>query len=576
VSARSYDQALQDFKRARQEAALRQLLNRFSGRSDQLLAYRDLSDKLTITDTIEHGLQEIPLKAIVGSVGRADDFTRDFLPKRDSDAERWANVKAAVIDMRGWSPIDVYKIGEIYFVKDGNHRVSVARQLGNDTISAYVTEIETRLSIDANEDPRDIISRANHLDFLEKTKLDESRPEADLRLTFTDQYDTLLAQISHYQKKLESEGKLLSFQEAAASWYDDVYLPVLKLIHTQGIIRNFQDRTETDMYILLSERREELEEALGWEVKPHSAVSEWASSLSRSRTPLIARIGTRLRDALVPALEDGPPPGEWRRQRELAMSGSSLFNDILISLQGTEADWCLLDNTLKVAQREEANLLAIHAVSNSSELTSEETRLIEAEFHQRCRETGVEGQFAAEVGVEGKLMIQRAPWVDLVSTNLTFATEYSPGNRLSSGVDLLIQRCPRPILVMTGEETTPLDRGLLAYDGSPKADEALFVATYLVARWQISLTVLTVITAYTKAETLDRARRYLIGNQLLNVKYVLAEEPITEAVLKTARDEKSNLLIMGGFGYRPVRHLVLGSTVDGVLADCLIPTLICR
>jgi nucleotide-binding universal stress UspA family protein len=576
VSARSYDQALQDFKRARQEAALRQLLNRFSGRSDQLLAYRDLSDKLNITDTIEHGLQEIPLKAIVGSVGRADDFTRDFLPRRDSDAERWANVKAAVIDMRGWLPIDVYKIGEIYFVKDGNHRVSVARQLGNETISAYVTEIETRLYIDADEDPRDIISRASHLDFLEKTKLDESRPESDLRLTFTDQYDTLLAQISHFQRQLESEGKPLSYQEAAASWYDDVYLPVLKLIHTQGIMRNFQDRTETDMYILLSERREELEEALGWEVKPQSAVSEWASSLSRSRSPLIARIGTRLRGALVPRLEDGPPPGEWRRQRDLVSSGTSLFNDILISLQGTEADWCLLDNTLKVAQREQANLLAIHAVSHSSGLASEETRLIEAEFQRRCQEAGVEGQFAAEVGVEGKLMIQRAAWVDLVSTNLTFATEYSPGSRLSSGVDLLIQRCPRPILVMTGEEATPLDRGLLAYDGSPKADEALFVATYLAARWQISLTVLTVITAYTKAETLDRARRYLIGNQLLNVEYVLAEEPITEAVLKTARDEESNLLIMGGFGYRPVRHLVLGSTVDGVLADCLIPTLICR
>jgi nucleotide-binding universal stress UspA family protein len=257
-------------------------------------------------------------------------------------------------------------------------------------------------------------------------------------------------------------------------------------------------------------------------------------------------------------------------------SATSLFNDILISLQGTEADWCLLDNTLQVAQREQANLMAIHAVSNSSGLANEETRRIEVEFHRRCREAGVEGQFAAEVGVEGKLMIQRAPWVDLVSTNLTFATEYNPGSRLSSGVDLLIQRCPRPILVMTGDEAAPLDRGLLAYDGSPKADEALFVATYLAARWQISLTVLTVITAYTKAETQDRARRYLIGNHLLNVEYVLAEEPITEAVLNTARRQESNLLIMGGFGYRPMRHLVLGSTVNGVLADCLIPTLICR
>ena len=576
MSARSYDQALQDFRRARQEAALRQLLNRFARRSNQLLAYNELSDKLTITDTVEHGLQEIPLQAIVGSVGRADDFTRDFLPKRDSDAERWANVKAAVIDMRGWPPIDVYQIGDVYFVKDGNHRVSVARQLGNETISAYVTEIETRLSIDPSDDPGTILSRASYINFLEKTRLDQSRPQADLQLTFTDQYSTLLAQIKHHQERLESAGQSLSFAEAAAGWYDDVYLPVLKLIRNQGIMRNFQERTETDMYILLSERREELEEALGWEVKPHSAVSEWASSLSRSRLPFFARLGERLRDTLAPELKDGPPPGEWRKQRELATSSDSLFNDILISLQGTAADWCLLDNTLVVAKREQANLLAIHAVSNRAGLEDSETRQIETEFYRRCREAGVEGQFAAEVGIEGKLMIERAPWVDLVTTNLTFATEFAPASRLSSGVDLLIQRCPRPILVMIGEEATPLDRGLLSYDGSPKADEALFVATYLAARWQISLSVLTVVTEYTKPETLDRARRYLIGNHLLNVDYFLAEEPITEAVLKTAKSQDSNLLIMGGFGYRPVRHLVLGSTVNGVLAESLIPTLICR
>ena len=576
VSEQSYHQALQDFRRARQEAALRQLLSRFLGRSDQLLAYRDLSDKLNITDTFEHGIQEIPLKAIVGSVGRADDFTRDFLPKRDSDAERWANVKAAVIDMRGWPPIDVFKIGDVYFVKDGNHRVSVARQLGNETITANVTEIETRLSIEADEDPSDVISRANYIDFLEKTKLDQSRPQADLKLTFIDQYSTLLAQINRHQKHLQTDGQMLSFPEAAVSWYDHVYIPVLKLIRNQGIMRNFQDRTETDMYILLSERREELEEALGWEVKPQPAISEWASSLSKSRSPLITRLGARLRDALAPSLKDGPAPGEWRKQLDLATTATSLFNDILISLQGTEADWYLLDNTLKVAKREEANLMAIHAVSSRSGLENVETRQIEAEFQRRCREAGVEGQFAAEVGVEGKLMLKRAPWVDLVSTNLTFATEYNPDSRLSSGVNMLIQRCPRPILVMTGEKEARLDRGLLAYDGSPKADEALFVAAYLAARWHIKLTVLTVITEYTNRAVLDDARRYLIGNNLLNVKYILEEYPITEAVVKTVRDEGCNLLIMGGFGYRPARYLVLGSTVNGVLADCLIPTLICR
>ncbi len=576
MSARSYDQALEDFRRARQEAALRQLLYRVSGRSDDLLAYSDLSDKLAITDTVERGLQEIPLKAIVGSVGRARDFTRDFLPRHDSDAERWANVKAAVLDMKGWSPIDVYQLGDVYFVKDGNHRVSVARQLGNKTIAAHVTEIETRLSLDAGDDPNAVISRANYLDFLEKTRLDESRPQADFQLTFSNHYATFLAQIERHKERVEAGGSPLSFPQAAAAWYDDVYLPVLKMIRKQGIMRNFQDHTESDMYVLLSERREELDEALGWRVKPQSALSEWAASLAGSRSPKLSRLGTRLRGALAPELVDGPPPGEWRRQRGVSIKGESLFNDILVSLQGTAIDWHLLDNTLLVAQREQASVWAIHAVSSQDELDNADTGRIHAEFLRRCAAAGVEGQFAAEVGVEGQLLVERAAWVDLVTTNLTFATDSSPPRRLSSAVDRLVKRCPRPILVMAGEEESPMDRALLAYDGSAKADEALFVATYLAVRWRISLTVLTVITGYTEAQMLDRARRYLIGNNLVNVTYVLAEQPIAEAVFETAAAQDSNLLIMGGFGYRPVRHLVLGSTVDTVLAHYRMPALICR
>ncbi len=576
MSARSYDQALQDFHRARQEAALRQLLARFSGQSERLLAYREVSEKIKITDTIERGLQEIPLSAIVGSVGRADDFTRDFLPKRDSDAQRWANVKAAVIDMKGWSPIEVYKIGDAYFVKDGNHRVSVARQLGNDTISAYVTEVETRLPLDVGEDPTAIICRANYIDFLEKTRLDESHPEANLDLTFCNQYSTLLRQIEEHQERLNSTGHTLSLPEAAADWYENVYLPLIRLIRNQGVLRDFRDRTETDMFVLLSERREELEEALGWELKQESTVSEIVSSLVNSRSPLLSRVGFRLRDAFAPELADGPPPGQWRRQRKDMLREGSLFNDILVSLQGTDADWRLLDSTLQVAQREQARMMALHAVSREADLESGETVGIRNEFYRRCAEAGIEGQFAAEVGNEGKLMIKRAPWTDLVATNLTFATDFKPQIPLSPSVRMLIQRCPRPILVMAGESGSPMDRALLAYDGSPKSNEALFVGTYFALRWQIDLTVLTVTTNKTKPEDLDRARRYLIGNHLVNVNYILGQEPITDSIMEAVVSQKRNFLIVGGFGYRPWQHIVLGSTVDELLIRCQLPILICR
>jgi len=146
------------------------------------------------------------------------------------------------------------------------------------------------------------------------------------------------------------------------------------------------------------------------------------------------------------------------------------------------------------------------------------------------------------------------------------------GNRTSQ----IIQRCPRPIMVIPDGAKWPLDNVLLAYDGSPKADEALFVAAYLKSRWPLSLTVMTVVTELTSAETLEKARAYLAEQGVTDAAFVLREKPIAEAVLETAVTHEINSLIMGGFGYRPVKHMVLGSTVDRILREFPHPILICR
>jgi nucleotide-binding universal stress UspA family protein len=577
VTELSYKQALQDFRRARQEAAMRQLLHRITGEFDDLLAYHEVTDQLEVTATVEHGVREIPLDAIVGSVGRSEDFTREFLPKRDSDAERWARVKSAVTDMKGWNPIDVYQVGEAYFVKDGNHRVSVSRQLGNKTISARVTEVKTRLPIGVDADPVEIICRTNYIRFLEMSCLAESRPDADLYLTFCEQYKSLLAQIDAYRKSLSAQkGLEIAYEEAAARWYDELYLPVISLIRAQGTMRNFEDRTEADIYLLLSERREELEAGIGWEVSPRSAIADLTAKRDNRLGRALSRLGEKLLDVVAPALEKGPPPGQWRRQMGASQRDNALFADILVSLQGTQADWNLLDETIRVAQRENGRIMAIHAVDNKAGLESDETYQIRDTFLDRCDEAGIKGQFAAEVGVEGELMIERAAWVDLMATNLTFATDTTAENGLSAGVKTLIKRCPRPILVLAGDPHSPMDRALLAYDGSPKADEALFVATYLALRWNTRLAVVTVRTEYTSPAALERARLYLAGHQLTNIDFLLREEPITEAIIETAESVGSNLLIMGGFGIREMRHLMLGSSVEGALRLSRQPILICR
>src|SRR5687768_4195821 len=126
-----FHMAIQDFQSARKKAAIQEVLARIRGKSNQLLSYEEVADKLKLRARTDRGVQHIPLEAIVGSVGRDTDFTRAFLPRRAVDQQRWAKVKTAMEDGAGLPPIEVYKVGEVYFVMDGNHRVSIARQEGS-------------------------------------------------------------------------------------------------------------------------------------------------------------------------------------------------------------------------------------------------------------------------------------------------------------------------------------------------------------------------------------------------------------------------------------------------------------
>src|SRR5512138_660003 len=126
----NFHNAILDFQAARKRASIQEILARLQGKSNQLLSYDEVAEKLKLHARSERGMRNIPLDAIVGSVGRYTDFTRTFLPLRANDQERWARVKAAMEEGAGLPPIEVYKVGEVYFVIDGNHRVSIARQLG--------------------------------------------------------------------------------------------------------------------------------------------------------------------------------------------------------------------------------------------------------------------------------------------------------------------------------------------------------------------------------------------------------------------------------------------------------------
>jgi nucleotide-binding universal stress UspA family protein len=204
-----------------------------------------------------------------------------------------------------------------------------------------------------------------------------------------------------------------------------------------------------------------------------------------------------------------------------------------------------------------------------------EARAVRAEFKRRCEAAGVSGGLALEVGEVPRRICERARWTDLVVLSLSHPPAPRPVARLGSGLSIIIRRCPRPVLAVPNA-ATPLARALLAYDGSPKAQEALYVATYLSGRWGVPLVVVTVREDDLAAsETLARARQYLASR---GVEATFLEErgPAAGAIAITAEERDCDLIVMGGYGSSPVLEVVLGSTVDEVLRTIRRPMLICR
>jgi nucleotide-binding universal stress UspA family protein len=580
--------AIQDFRKARQRAAMKEIIARLRGEPTQLLSYDEVRKHLRAQSGIPRGLREIPLDAIIGSVNRYNDFTRDFLPRANVQAGRWARVEIASASGAGVPPIEVYQIGDVYFVKDGNHRVSVARQFKSPTIQAYVTEIQSRIPLTPEVRPEDLIIMAEYIDFLERTRLDNLRPEANFSVTVPGQYPILEEHIAihRYFMGLE-EQREISYLEAVEHWYDTVYLPITQVIWSKGILSDFPGRTETDLYLWIAEHRAELEKELGREIRPEDVAGDLANKYSPRPVRRVARLGNKIVDSILPqSLSSGPSTGQWRKEKE-PLSENRLFSNILIALNGSEGSWIALEQALVVAQRESGRLHGLHIkpdLEDKNNVLEETASSIEKKFLQRCQEAGVDGIMMILQGEVSRNITDQARWNDLVVVNLTHPPGNTPFATLSSGFRHLIQRCPRPILAIPtgacqpdqGLETPCLNKALLAYDGSPKADEALFVAAYLAGKWKIPLDVMTVVDKPSvNLDTLKTARLYLEARQV-EAKYLAVSGPVAESILQTAKDEGSNLLLLGGYGHGPFLDIVMGSTVDKLLRSSSQPLLISR
>ena len=383
--------AVEEFHNARLQAKLEQIKAALTGQSADLLSYEEVREKVNAVETNRRELKEIPLDAIVGSVGRYKDFTRRFLPLVEGDEHRWARVRTLSQSMEGLPPIEVFQIGDVYFVRDGNHRVSVAREQNFKRIEAYVTQVATAVPLEPDIQPDDLINKERYAHFLERTRLDEAIPDLDLSMSVAGNYRVLEQQIGvHQQWVKEHLDEAISFEEAAVRWYEQVYQPVIQMIRERGMMRDFPNRTETDLYVWIDKHRHELAGKLGWSVDAETAVSDLATSQSKDPKQVIQRFGQKLRDALTPAaLETGPQVGEWRESWLATHRPDRLFSHILVAIDGQEPGWRALEQALDVARREEGKIFGLHIVNAPEERNSKEATAVQSHFEQRCHEAGI-------------------------------------------------------------------------------------------------------------------------------------------------------------------------------------------
>jgi len=569
--------ALLEFDSLHLRAALEDILAHVIGRSADLLSFNEVYEKLKGARSTDRSLKDIPLDAIVGSVGRCTDFTRSFLPRKINDKGRWARVKAAASGLVGLPPIEVYQIDQVYFVLDGHHRVSVARVLEATHIQAYVTEIHTKVPLLPTTQPDDLIHKAEYANFLAYTHLDELHPDVDLSVSTPGQYRILEEQIEiHRQLMSGQQGQEIPYEKAASHWCAEVYLPVVQIIRTSGILQEFPGRTETDFFIRISKHRAALEKALGWEITPKAAVHDWVVWFNPRPQRIVARLGEKLHHTVTPdGLEAGPPPGQWRREQVVTHHDDHLFSDILVLIDDEANSWRVLEQAVEVARREEGRLHGLHVVPSAGQKEAERVQALQEAFDRHCLAANIEGELVIEVGEVERRLCERARWTDLVVVALARPPAPQPLARLSSDFGALIRRCPRPVLAVPGAKSE-FRRALLAYDGSPKAQEALYVATYLSSRWNIPLTVVTVLEGdRVVPETSVYARHYLEEHDV-QATFLQENGSVAEAILKTAVERETDLIIMGGYGFSPVLEIAFGSTVDQVLREFRKPVLICR
>lgn len=284
-------QTEEDFAKARNKALFNEIQHFLSPEEVSLISLNDVKQLIKPINETYVGMKIIPIEKIVGSEGRYKDFDNHFFPKNAFMRSRWEHVDEAAIQSIDLPPIKVYEISGLYFVRDGNHRVSVAKARGTEFIDAEVVSLQSEIKLRKPDNMQDIIRQIINYEkrvFYAETGFGDVTDYWCLDFTATGRYDVILNHILTHKYYMNQQQELeVTMDTAISSWFYTVYLPLVTTIRNQHIMHNFPKRTLADLYIWIVRYWDQLKTKFGEDIPISTAVKKFEKNF---KLPFYKRI----------------------------------------------------------------------------------------------------------------------------------------------------------------------------------------------------------------------------------------------------------------------------------------------
>jgi hypothetical protein len=279
-------QARDDFNKARSKATISGILNALTPERQKLLSLGDIRRLIKPKSETYIGMKAVDINLIIGSEGRYNDFNRTFLPKKEFIRSRWESIDKAHLKSIILPAIKLYEISGSYFVRDGNHRVSVAKLQGVLSIDAEVIRLDTEISLTPGMSLKAmeeaiIVYEKNHV--FSNTDLKSIIDPDILNFSAPGRFHEILRHIQGHKYFInEDRTEEISFQDAGISWYNNLYKPIIDIVKDEHILGRFPGRTEADLYMWIIKHWHELKERNGNQFSLQEAAANFSMTYGKS------------------------------------------------------------------------------------------------------------------------------------------------------------------------------------------------------------------------------------------------------------------------------------------------------